>query len=63
MADDKTKTGRADRDRVSLSDDYEIQDLARKHGVAPEVVREAVRKVGPQRDRVEQELLRGKGSK
>lgn len=61
MADDKTKVGKQDRDRVSIDEDYEIQDLAQKHGVAPDVVREAVKKVGPMRDRVEQELMRSRG--
>lgn len=58
MADDKTEVGKRDRDRVSIGDDYEIEHLARKFGVTPDRVREAVRKVGPMRERVEQELLR-----
>jgi hypothetical protein len=58
MADDKSQAGKQDRSRVSLTDDYEIEYLARKFGVTPERVREAVRKVGATRERVEQELLR-----
>jgi hypothetical protein len=63
MADDKTKVGRQDRERVSVDEDYEVQDLAQKHGVSADVVREAVKKVGPMRERVEQELMRSRGSK
>ncbi len=34
MADDTTKTGRADRDRINVSQDYELDDWARKFGVS-----------------------------
>jgi hypothetical protein len=57
--DDKTKAGAQDRTRVSLDDDHEVRYLAQKHGVSADEVRAAVKKVGPMRERVEQELLRG----
>jgi hypothetical protein len=31
MADDKTKVGRQDRARVSLSEPYEVEDFHQKH--------------------------------
>jgi hypothetical protein len=45
--DDKTKTGKQDRDRVNASEPYELRDWAQKWEVSPDQVREAVAKVGP----------------
>ena len=47
MADDKTKTGSPDRDRINTSEDYEVRDWAKKFGVSEDRLREAVRRVGP----------------
>jgi hypothetical protein len=47
MADDKTKTGKADRDRINVNEDYELRDWSKKFGVSPERLKEAVAKVGP----------------
>lgn len=63
MSDDKTKVGKPDRDRVAIDEDYEVAHLAKKHGVTAEQVRAAIQKAGPMRDRVEQELLRAKGTR
>lgn len=46
MSDDKTKTGRADRSRISLTEDYEVRDWCRKFGVTPEQLTAAVEHVG-----------------
>ncbi|CAN5459319.1 DUF3606 domain-containing protein [soil metagenome] len=56
MADDKSKTGKADRDRVAEDEDYEIQALAKKYGASTELVRRVVRAVGPMRKDIEAEL-------
>ena len=36
MSDDKSKTGGQDRARISVSEDYEVRDWAKKFGVTPE---------------------------
>lgn len=56
MSDDKTQTGNPDRQRISLSEDYEVRDWSRKFGVSEERLRAAVEKVGNQADDVEREL-------
>ncbi len=47
MADDPTKTGRADRDRINIKQDYEVQDWSKSLGVTPDQLRKAVQAVGP----------------
>lgn len=47
MTDDKTKTGRADRERINVNEDYELRDWSAKLGVTSWEVKAAVRKVGP----------------
>jgi hypothetical protein len=47
MADDKTKTGRPDRDRINTSESYEVRDWAKRFGVSEGELLAAVRKVGP----------------
>lgn len=46
MSDDKTKSGGQDRTRISLSDDYEVRDWAKKLGVTPDELKAAVKAVG-----------------
>jgi hypothetical protein len=60
MADDKTKSGGQDRARISLSEDYEVRDWAKKYGVTPDVLKAAVKAVGNEAAAVEAHL---KGSK
>lgn len=60
MADDKTKTGGQDRQRINVNEDYELRGWARKFDVTPEQLREAVKAVGTQADDVERHL---KGSR
>ncbi|WP_342249977.1 DUF3606 domain-containing protein [Sphingomonas sp. OTU376] len=52
MADNKTDTGSPDRDRISLSEDYEIRDWTDSLGVPEERLREAVSAVGNSADAV-----------
>lgn len=56
MSDDPEKTGNPDRQRISLSQDYEVRDWAKKFGVSEEALREAVGRVGPQADDVARAL-------
>jgi DNA-binding GntR family transcriptional regulator len=45
MPDDKTKVGEPDRNRVSADEDYEVGQLAEKHGLSPTQVRELIARV------------------
>jgi predicted DNA-binding protein YlxM (UPF0122 family) len=56
MADDKTKTGKADRDRINTSEDYELNDWSKHFGVSKDKIKQAVKKVGPMVKDVEREL-------
>ena len=47
MADDKTNTGAADRDRVNVNEDYELQYWTKALGVSADELRAAVKAVGP----------------
>jgi len=47
MADDKTKVGKPDRDRINVGEDYEVHDWSKKFGVSEQELRRAVEKVGP----------------
>lgn len=58
MADDKNLKDGRDRDRVSGSEEYELQYLAEKLNVSTEEIKKAIEKVGNNRDKVE-EFLRG----
>lgn len=56
MSDDKSKTGGQDRTRISLSDDYEVRDWAKKFGVTKEQLTAAVKSVGNEAKAVEAHL-------
>lgn len=56
MSDDKTKAGKADRERINLSEDYEVRDWSKKFGVSEDQLRKAVAKVGSMAADVEKEL-------
>jgi hypothetical protein len=56
MSDDKNQTGGPDRQRISLSEDYEVRDWSQKFGVSEERLRQAVGKVGNMAEDVEREL-------
>lgn len=47
MADDKSKRGKADRDRINLNEDYEKEYWKKALGVSGQQLAAAVRKVGP----------------
>ena len=47
MADDRTLRGRQDRQRINMSEDYEVAYWSKKWGVSREQLAEAVRKTWP----------------
>lgn len=47
MADDKSKTGAADRDRINVNEDYELHYWTKALGVSADELRAAVKAVGP----------------
>lgn len=60
MADDKTKAGKADRDRINVNEPYELRDWSKKFAVTPDQLRAAVNKVGIMAKDVEAELKKRK---
>ncbi len=56
MADDKTKVGKADRIRINVHEDYELNDWSKHFGVSQDELKKAVQKVGPLVKDVEREL-------
>jgi hypothetical protein len=56
MADDKTKVGGQDRNRMNLNQDYEVRDWAKSLGVSEDELRKAVAAVGNQADKVREHL-------
>jgi len=59
MSDNKNRVGNPDRQRISLSQDYEVQDWSKKFGVTPDELRKAVNQVGNNADDVEKFLKSG----
>lgn len=53
MADNKSKRGKADRDRINVHEDYEREYWKKKLGVSGQQLAAAVRKVGPMAKRVQ----------
>jgi hypothetical protein len=56
MADDTSKTGNPDRQRINISQPHELRDWAEKFGVSEDMVRTAVVQVGNQAADVERYL-------
>ncbi len=56
MSDDKTQVGGQDRQRISLSEDYEVRDWAARFGVSEKALRDAVARVGDKAEDVQREL-------
>jgi hypothetical protein len=53
MPDDKTKVGEPDRSRVAADQDYEVRQLAEKHGLSPTQIRELIARVGNDRKQLD----------
>jgi hypothetical protein len=47
MTDDRTLRGSQDRQRINMSEDYEVRHWTKKWGISREQLAEAVSKVGP----------------
>ena len=47
MADDRSLRGPQDRQRINMSEDYEVTYWSKKWGVSREQLSEAVQKAGP----------------
>jgi hypothetical protein len=60
MADDRSKRHGQDRDRINISEDYELRDWAQKFGVSTDEIRQAVGAVGDRASEVERYLKGGK---
>lgn len=56
MADDKSKRGAADRTRINVHEDYELQYWTKELGVSEEKLKEAIKKVGVMADDVRKHL-------
>jgi hypothetical protein len=56
MADDKENTGSPDRDRINLSEPYEVQYWTKTLGVSAEELRKAVAQVGSTSNAVRKHL-------
>ena len=54
--DDKSKTGGADRKRIDINEDYELQDWSDRFNVSREELKKAVDAVGTFADDVEDYL-------
>jgi glycerol-3-phosphate dehydrogenase len=52
MADDKSKAGKQDRDRVAGGQDYEVQYLAKDTGVTAEQARQLIKAYGNDREKL-----------
>ena len=60
MSDDKRKIGKPDRERVSASEHYEVNYLAKKTGLPTPLVKKVIKQEGPMRANVEAYLNRMK---
>jgi hypothetical protein len=62
MSDNKKIAGKQDRERISLSEDYEVKDWSKKLGVSSGELTQAVKEVGNKTKDVEA-FLRTKNKK
>lgn len=56
MADDRSDRGPRDRQRVNMSEDYEVRYWSTKWGVTREQLADAVRQAGPMASAVARQL-------
>lgn len=56
MADNLQSRGGQDRKRIDVHQDYELRDWSKKFGVTPEELKDAVKAVGNEADKVEAHL-------
>ena len=58
MPDDKTKVGAQDRERVNLSQEYEVRGWAKALSTTPDKLKEAVQAVGDRADKIREYLAK-----
>jgi Protein of unknown function (DUF3606) len=58
LADDRTNRGEPDRSKVSGSEDYELDYLARQYGMTREQARDLVKRVGNNRVKLDEAAKR-----
>jgi hypothetical protein len=56
MSDDKKRTGKPDRDRVSAHETYEVENIAKKYALPPPLVKKVIEQEGPMRKDIEKYL-------
>lgn len=56
MADNLKKRGGQDRQRINVTEDYELEDWSKKFGVSKDQLKEAVEAVGDRAEKVEKYL-------
>jgi len=56
MADNTSNRGQQDRVRVNGNEDYEVNYIAVKLGVSTQAVKDAIEKVGNNREKIEEHL-------
>ena len=61
MADDKSKRGGRDRDRVSAEEDYEVRHFANKVGLTVQQVRDLIKQHGNDRKTLEAAVAQSRG--
>jgi len=53
MPDDKSKIGQPDRSRVATDQDYEVSQLAQKHGLTQQQALDLIARVGNDREKLD----------
>lgn len=53
MSDDKNNIGKADRNRIDISEPYELEYWKKRLGITTEQLKEVIEKVGPMTKDVE----------
>ncbi len=63
MADDKSKKGKLDRNRVASNEGYEVSYFAAKHGLSAAQARDVIAKVGSNREKLNTAAGKLKGNR
>lgn len=53
MPDDRKNIGEPDRSRVAVNEDFEIQYFAKENGMSVDEVRDLIKRVGNDREKLE----------
>jgi hypothetical protein len=56
MPDDKSKRGKPDRSKVAANEPYEVNHIAKKFELPPDLVKNVIKQEGPSRAAVERYL-------